>query len=184
MDCHFPHGFECPTSLDTYCLHFTNRDERIATRAELDLIDPRLADAIGIFVSGNPPTWVPELIDATLRHWLLPRIEKPRNGTGPRNYFSRIHDIELRSKDSIAFFANTYSMRKNKVGVPVAATLGRNNTWTLSAQDLEEQYPGSVERLQLGIAIGMNVEDLVLQITSDGQVLSIESATLPDITFG
>jgi hypothetical protein len=183
MDCYYPQGCTAPSAADVYSLGFADGSKRSATRADLGSIDQRLAEAIDNFVGENPPTSVPELIDATLRHWLHRRLEKPRNGPGPRKYFSRIHTITMPTSESIDFFANTYTMRKNSAGLPVASPRGRNNTSTLSAQDLETQYPGSVRRLQLGIAVGMDVQDLVRQITSDGQVEELGLSTLPDLTI-
>lgn len=170
-----------PAAGDLYYLSFSDREKRQATRRELDLIEPRLASAIKDFSAIEDPDSIPELVDATLRYWVCPRIELPRYGRGHRVYLSRIHTIEITNNGEIDFFADNFSMRKNRSGVPVAATLGRNNTWTLSVSDLEDQYQGGVDRLRVSIAIGMGVEDLVRQITSDGKELELGSVALPDM---
>jgi hypothetical protein len=175
---------ERDTAKNVYSISFSAREKCCANRAELGLIDRRLPNAIDSFAADFHPSTVPGMLDATLRYWLYPRIEDQGADRGKRVYFSRIHLVDMPTPESIDFLADTYSVRVNRTGLPLATIRERNVLSRLSAQQLEEQYPGSVNRLQMGITLGMDVKDLVLQITSSALVNEPGSSSLPELIIG
>jgi hypothetical protein len=141
------------------------------TKNDLDLIDERLADVLDYYLRRTRGTSdLAEIIVASLRYWHRPRLKltpPPARPNGSPRFFLTISDIcsDPGNGDGFLFSGSTFKLRHQRAdGILGACRIKSGSGLYMSNASLEEQYPGSVPRLSMGLSIGLNASELAHQI--------------------
>lgn len=137
-------------------------------REDLDAFDLRLAPLVELLLPMHTAEYAGNVLSATLRLWRnAPTIAAPSLWSVSRYFDQVTRVVDCNMQERTVCLEGDTAIVSVIGGITCAAQYETNQKLSLTFETLEEQYPGSIGRLQVGIALAMRAESLVTLIITD-----------------